>query len=79
MLLAGGAGLAADWLVPTVLSSHVLCWLCRARCRGFVVTDCGAIESMTDGHEWAPTRSRAAAASLLAGTDLACVDYSYLR
>ena len=39
---------------------------------GFVVSDCGAIVDVTEGHHDAPDITHAAAVSLKAGTDLSC-------
>jgi len=40
--------------------------------KGFVVSDCGAIMDVTNGHHNAPDITHAAAVSLEAGTDLSC-------
>ena len=40
--------------------------------KGFVVSDCGAIVDVADGHKKAPNIEHAAALSLQAGTDLSC-------
>ena len=40
--------------------------------KGFVVSDCGAIMDVTNGHHNAPDITHAAAISLEAGTDLSC-------
>lgn len=67
----------AAFLYPLTLQ------LCRATplllCRGFVVSDCGAIDSAWRHHRWAPGPAQAAAAALAAGTDLACTEYEGLR
>jgi len=39
---------------------------------GFVVSDCGAIDDITSGHKFTRTNVEAVAASIKAGTDLAC-------
>jgi beta-glucosidase len=39
---------------------------------GYVVSDCGAIFDITVGHRFSPDQAHAAAAALLAGTDLSC-------
>ena len=43
---------------------------------GFVVSDCGAIVDVSDGHHNAPDITHAAAVSLQAGTDLSCSIWS---
>lgn len=40
--------------------------------QGFVVSDCGAIQDVTNGHHNAPDIMHAAAISIQAGTDLSC-------
>ena len=40
---------------------------------GYVVSDCGAIDDVSGGHHYRPNNVEGAAASLKAGTDLACV------
>jgi len=40
--------------------------------QGFVVSDCDAVDDITNGHHWTATGAEAAAAALLAGTDLNC-------
>ncbi|PRW60118.1 glycosyl hydrolase isoform A [Chlorella sorokiniana] len=45
---------------------------------GFVVSDCGAVDSAWRHHRWAPGPAQAAAATLTAGTDLACTEYEGL-
>jgi len=40
--------------------------------RGFVVSDCDAVDDITNGHHWTATAAEASAAALLAGTDLNC-------
>ena len=44
--------------------------------KGFVVSDCGAIVDVTEGHHDAPDLLHAAAVSLQAGTDLSCSIWS---
>ncbi len=44
--------------------------------KGFVVSDCGAIVDVTEGHHNAPDITHAAAVSLQAGTDLSCSIWS---
>jgi beta-glucosidase len=39
---------------------------------GFVVSDCDAVDDITNGHHWTATGAEAAAKALLAGTDLNC-------
>lgn len=58
-----------------------LCTLRRAaqmEFGGFVVSDCGAIDSILQHHEYAGTPAEAAAVALWAGTDVACTDFSAL-
>ncbi len=46
---------------------------------GFVVSDCGAIRDVADGHKTAPDLEHASAVSVKAGTDLSCgKEYSSL-
>jgi beta-glucosidase len=40
--------------------------------KGFVVSDCGAIDDITTGHKYTKTNVEAVAAAIKAGTDLAC-------
>ena len=40
---------------------------------GYVVSDCGAIDDVSGGHRYRPNNIEGAAASIKAGTDLACV------
>jgi beta-glucosidase len=40
--------------------------------RGYVVSDCGAIGAIAAGHNYEPNITSAAAAAVLAGTDLSC-------
>lgn len=47
--------------------------------RRFVVSDCGAIEALTAGHEFTPGPAEGAAAALGAGTDLACAHFDPLK
>lgn len=74
---AGKARLYSSRLLTLI--QPPLCSPLLLLCSGLVVSDCGAIDSIVNSHEWAPTRARAAAAALRAGTDLACLDYSALR
>ena len=46
---------------------------------GLVVSDCGALNAITDQHGATQSYAAGAAAALLAGTDLACTDYSPLQ
>jgi beta-glucosidase len=41
--------------------------------KGYVVSDCGAIDDVSSGHHFTPTNVEAVAAAMKAGTDLACV------
>lgn len=40
--------------------------------QGYVVSDCGAITDIAQGHKYSPTIAAASAAAVLAGTDLTC-------
>jgi beta-glucosidase len=40
--------------------------------RGYVVSDCGAVNDIHQNHRYVPTRGAAAAAAVKAGTDLTC-------
>ena len=42
--------------------------------QGYVVSDCGAITDIVEGHKYKPTIAEAAAAAVKAGTDLTCGD-----
>jgi len=42
--------------------------------QGYVVSDCGAITDIVEGHKYKPTMAEAAAAAVKAGTDLTCGD-----
>jgi beta-glucosidase len=42
--------------------------------RGYVVSDCGAVTDIVEGHKFKPTLAEAAAAAVRAGTDLTCGD-----
>jgi len=46
---------------------------------GHVVSDCGAVSDLHEGHGVTKDAAESAAATLLAGTDLACTDYSPLK
>lgn len=46
---------------------------------GFVVSDCDAIEAISDQHAYVATPAEGAAAALKAGTDLACLKYDPLE
>jgi beta-glucosidase len=39
---------------------------------GYVVSDCGAVNDIVNGHHWTATLAEASASALLAGTDLNC-------
>jgi beta-glucosidase len=41
--------------------------------KGYIVSDCGAIDDITTGHKFTRTNVEGAAAAVKAGTDLACV------
>ena len=43
------------------------------------MSDCGAINSITDHHVWTGSHTEGFAAALKAGTDLACTDYSHIK
>jgi beta-glucosidase len=42
--------------------------------QGYVVSDCGAVADIVEGHKYKPTMAEAAAAAVRAGTDLTCGD-----
>jgi beta-glucosidase len=44
--------------------------------RGYVVSDCGAVINIFDGHHYKPTQAQASAISLQRGMDNECVDYT---
>ena len=60
--------------VPCAASPALLADTLRGRWGfdGYVVSDCGGIGDIVDGHHAAPTIERAAAMALDAGTDLSC-------
>ena len=43
--------------------------------QGYVVSDCGAIRDVFDGHHYRPDQAQASAISLLSGMDNECVDF----
>jgi beta-glucosidase len=44
--------------------------------KGYVVSDCGAVINIFDGHHYKPTQAAASAISLQRGMDNECVDYT---
>ena len=44
------------------------------RFQGYVVSDCGAVTDIVEGHKYKPTLAEGAAAAVRAGTDLTCGD-----
>ncbi len=44
--------------------------------QGYVVSDCGAVEDIQNGHHYVNTMAEAAAVSLKAGTDNECADFA---
>eukprot|EP00887_Chlorella_sp_A99_P002667 scaffold6.g2667.t1 len=70
----GTPACASDWLLNTTLRQG---W----KFGGFVVSDCEAIEAISNPfqHGWAAGAAEGAAAALRAGTDLACKHYDALR
>ena len=44
--------------------------------KGYVVSDCGAVLNIFDGHHYKPTQAESSAISLLRGMDNECVDFS---
>jgi beta-glucosidase len=60
--------------VPASASSLLLQDLLRDTWgfQGYVVSDCGAVSDIVQGHHWTATAAEATAKSLLAGTDLNC-------
>jgi beta-glucosidase len=46
---------------------------------GHVVSDCGAVDDLDTGHKVTKDRAESAAATLRAGTDLACTSYGALK
>ena len=60
--------------IPTTASPFLLTELLRDKWgfRGYVVTDCGAIEDITRGHQFVPTPAEAAALAVNAGCDVEC-------
>ncbi len=59
---------ANEWLLTDVLRNE---W----GFEGFVVSDCGAVEDIYSGHDYAASEAEACAMALNAGTDLNCGDY----
>jgi beta-glucosidase len=43
--------------------------------KGYVVSDCGAVRNVFDGHHFAPTQPEASAISLKRGMDNECIDF----
>ncbi len=43
--------------------------------QGYVVSDCGAVRNILDGHHYEPTQPQASAISLLRGMDNECIDF----
>ncbi|MGA2416190.1 MAG: glycoside hydrolase family 3 N-terminal domain-containing protein [Candidatus Sulfotelmatobacter sp.] len=62
--------------VPACASSFLLQQQLRGMWgfSGYVVSDCGAVTDMVEGHRYAPTMAAAAAIAVKAGTDLTCGD-----
>ncbi|GAB4820706.1 hypothetical protein N2152v2_007752 [Parachlorella kessleri] len=67
----GTPACASQWLLSQQLRG-------KMRFDGFVVSDCGAVDSIWQHHQYANSSTTAAAAALKAGTDLNCGDYSGL-
>jgi beta-glucosidase len=44
--------------------------------QGYVVSDCGAVRNILDGHHYRPTQAEASAVSLQRGMDNECVDFT---
>jgi beta-glucosidase len=44
--------------------------------KGYVVSDCGAVQNIYDGHHYKPTQAQASAISLQRGMDNECVDFT---
>ena len=44
--------------------------------QGYVVSDCGAVRNILDGHHYEPTQAQASAISLQRGMDNECVDFT---
>jgi len=63
--LNGTPACADDWLLTQTLRDD---W----KFRGYVVSDCDAIDDMTQFHHYKPDNAQSSAAALLAGTDLDC-------
>lgn len=59
--------------IPTTASPFLLTELLREWCfRGYVVTDCGAVEDIFRAHGFVPTAAEAAALAVNAGCDIEC-------
>lgn len=60
--------------VPACASSFLLQQHLRGAWgfQGYVVSDCGAVTDMVEGHKYKPSIAEAAAAAVRAGTDLTC-------
>ena len=63
--LDGAPACASDFLLKEQLRG-------KLQFGGYVVSDCGAITDVYQGHKYAPTMAEAAAKSVKAGTDLTC-------
>ncbi len=44
--------------------------------KGYVVSDCGAVRNIYDGHHYKPTQAQASAISLQRGMDNECIDFT---
>jgi beta-glucosidase len=44
--------------------------------KGYVVSDCGAVRNIFDGHKYKPTQAEASAVSLQRGMDNECIDFT---
>ena len=44
--------------------------------QGYVVSDCGAVRNILDGHHYQPTQAQASAVSLERGMDNECIDFT---
>ncbi len=61
----GQPACASELLLPKTLRGD---W----QFKGYVVSDCGAVDDILEGHHYRPTMAEAAAAAVKSGTDLTC-------
>jgi beta-glucosidase len=65
---------------PACANEYLLVDQLRAKWgfQGYVVSDCGAVRDIFDGHRYRPTQPQASAISLTRGMDNECVDFTQM-